>query len=278
MTLLRDKIYVAFDTETTGLSARQGKVVEIAGVRFTGTGTEIARFSTLANPGSPIGAEVTRIHGIDDTMVAHAPSSADACEQFAHWLCPQDVLLAHNAAFDVAFITSELIRSDLSCPKNAVVDTLRCARQMDIRVKNHKLGTLVEYFGFPATGYHRAMADSLYVMQLFLEFINESPSMRIEELQIRAGVDDHHASVSNHMDLQPRFQNLAETIAAGEVLTMRYDGSSSAGPKRVMPLTLCSVAGVRYLVAQCMADGSVRQFELDRIISLEAPRPRGSRI
>ena len=74
MTNLADRIYVAFDTETTGLSPKNAKVVEIAGVRFTAGGDEISRFSTLANPGDPMSPEVIQIHGIKDDMVRRAPA------------------------------------------------------------------------------------------------------------------------------------------------------------------------------------------------------------
>ncbi|MEZ6195298.1 MAG: exonuclease domain-containing protein [Planctomycetota bacterium] len=273
MTLLRDRMFVAFDTETTGLSPRQANVVEIAGVRFTGGGNEIARFSTLANPGGPIDPFVTSIHGIDDAMVLHAPSSFEACRQFASWLRPDDILVAHNAAFDVGFITSELTQGEWPCPRNVVVDTLRCAKFMDLDVRNHKLGTLVEYFGFPETGYHRAMADSLYVKSLFVEFLREFPSMTLEEIRLRAGVDDHHTSVSAAMSLSPRFSRLPAAIAAGEILIVRYDENGQSGKaRRILPLSLCSVGGVKHLVAQCMHDGGVKQFELDRIVALDSAR------
>ena len=58
---LSRQVFIAFDTETTGLSPQNSNVIEIAGVRFTGTGQEIARFSTLANPGVRIDPEVTKI-------------------------------------------------------------------------------------------------------------------------------------------------------------------------------------------------------------------------
>lgn len=273
MTQLRDRMYVAFDTETTGLSPRQSNVVEIAGVRFTGSGTEIARFSMLANPGGPIDPVVTRIHGIDDTMVTHAPSSIDACQQFSEWLRDDDILVAHNATFDVAFIASELTRGELPCPRNLVVDSLRCARLMHLDVPNHKLGTLVEFFGFPESGYHRALADSIYVMSFMREFMREFPAMTLEELTLRAGVDNHQISATSAMALSPRFSRLHDAISSGEIIMLRYDETGlSAKPRRVLPLSLLSVGGVKHLVAQCMNDGGVKQFELDRIIALDALR------
>ena len=169
----KERIYVAFDTETTGLKPQQANVVEIAGVRFTGDGDEISRFSTFANPGGPMSPEVISIHGISDAMVSRAPDPSNACRQFASWLHKDDILVAHNAAFDVTFISTELTRGGHPAPHNRVIDSLKLTRLLELPVKNYKLATLVDHFGFPESGYHRAMADSLYVMHLVTTLIKQ---------------------------------------------------------------------------------------------------------
>ena len=269
-----DRIFVAFDTETTGLSPKQAKVVEIAGVRFTGTGDEISRFSTLANPGDPMSPEVISIHGINDAMVQRAPTPTEACRQFAAWLHEDDVLVAHNAGFDVAFIATELKRGGLPCPRNRVLDTLRWARDLKLPTANCKLQTLVDHYGLPETGYHRAMADSLHVMQLMLRFLEPEPPHRLEQLMRRATVNNHDAT-HHGFHLAPRFATLPDAIDRGDVLEMRYDGDDHHGiPQRILPLTLCSIGETDYLMAQCMTDGGVKQFRLDRVIALSEGNPR----
>ena len=53
---------------------------------------------------------------------------------------------------------------------------------------------------------------------------------------------------------------------------MRYDGER---PQRVLPLTFCKDQGVDCLMVQCLTDGSVRRFELHRIIELCATENSG---
>ena len=274
MTDLRQRVFVAFDTETTGLEPRDGHVVEIAGVRFTGDGREIGRFATLANPGRPINADVTRIHGIDDTMVAYAPDSTEACRQFTAWIDEEDLLVAHNAPFDVAFISSELTRGRIESPRNDVIDTLLCMRSLDLPVPSYRLGTLVEHFGFESNGYHRALQDALHVRDLLLEFLNRNPGMSLGMLLGVGGVETHYKTAPSTMRLMPRFASLHEAIDRGELLSMRYDGDDELGfgAHRILPLTLTASDGKEFLVAQCMHDGGVREFRLDRIIEFHEVR------
>ncbi len=259
----KERIYVAFDTETTGLKPQQSNVVEIAGVRFTGDGDEISRFSTFANPGDPMSQEVINIHGISDAMVSRAPDPSNACRQFASWLHEDDILVAHNAAFDVTFISTELTRGGHAAPHNRVVDTLKLTRMLELPIKNYKLGTLVEYYGFKESGYHRAMADSLYVMQLITKLISQHEPREFEELMRRATTTSHAATAPSTVGLAPRFSEIPHAIRRGDVLIMRYAGER---PQRVLPLTFCKFGDNDCLMAQCMSDGSVRQFQLSQII------------
>lgn len=274
MSEIRQRIFVAFDTETTGLDPRRGNVVEIAGVRFTASGQEISRFATLANPGRPIGADVTEIHGIDDTMVSRAPNSSMACMQFARWLHDEDILVAHNAAFDVAFIATELTRADEDSPRNVVLDTWKLAKMLHLPVPSFRLQALLEHFGITHHGLHRAMADALNVRSLFLEFLKQLPTTRLSELEAGAAVESHHQRAPSTLPLLPRFAALHEAIDRGHVLCMTYEDDASFRPRRVLPLTVSARGGHEYLVAQCMADGSVQQFELDRIVTLDEVKVR----
>ena len=64
---------VAIDTETTGLDARNARIVEIARIKLQVDGTREVRTRRL-NPGMPIGAAATAVHGITDADVASEPT------------------------------------------------------------------------------------------------------------------------------------------------------------------------------------------------------------
>jgi DNA polymerase III epsilon subunit-like protein len=99
---LSDLVFVAFDVETTGLSPIACRLVELCAIRFSLGEGQLETFSTLINPGLPIPAEVSALHGITDEMVRDAPEAGAALQNFLNWLGgDRPVLLAHNANFDV---------------------------------------------------------------------------------------------------------------------------------------------------------------------------------
>jgi DNA polymerase III subunit epsilon len=158
--------FTAFDTETTGLDPRACRVVEVGGIRFDSRGIS-ARFNTLIDPGVPMPAEVTRINGITDAMLAGQPKAEAALADFLRF-AGNAVLVAHNAPFDVSFVNEELARLGKPALKNRVVDTRIFARDMFPGLPNYKLQDLAVRFGITAIDAHRAEDDARVCMELFL--------------------------------------------------------------------------------------------------------------
>ncbi len=109
---------IFFDTETTGLlvpnepdPAKQPRIVEIAAVKTDAELNEVARMSTLINPGVPIPPEVTKIHGIADAEVAAAPTFARALKEciLPFWV-GEETVVAYNVEFDLGMLRWELVR------------------------------------------------------------------------------------------------------------------------------------------------------------------------
>src|SRR5215203_71679 len=91
---------VVLDTETTGLDPRTARVVEIAAVRLVSGRLDAgAPFRRLVQPGGPIPASATRIHGIDATVVAGAPTFTDVWTEFSVYHGGA-VLIGHTVGFD----------------------------------------------------------------------------------------------------------------------------------------------------------------------------------
>ena len=66
-------IFVAFDTETTGFSLKNDRLVEIGAVKFRGNGEVLAVTNWLINPGMPVPFYATEVNGITTEMVTNAP-------------------------------------------------------------------------------------------------------------------------------------------------------------------------------------------------------------
>jgi DNA polymerase-3 subunit epsilon len=157
---LDDLDLVVVDVETTGFLPEDATIIEIGAVRLGGAQVT-GEFFSLVNPATPIPAAITELTGISDAMVSHAPPAVSALGAFLTFArgC---VLVAHNAPFDLGFLTSGCRSSGLAWPAAAVLDTAVLARLLlgPDQVPDSKLATLAEYFATRVAPCHRALADA----------------------------------------------------------------------------------------------------------------------
>jgi DNA polymerase-3 subunit epsilon len=158
--LLESINLVVVDVETTGWLPEDSRITEIGAVRLSG-GQLTGEFSSLVNPGSPIPADITGLTGISDEMVRSAPPAATVLPAFLGFAngC---VLAAHNAPFDLGFLTAACRMSGLRWPAAAVLDTAVLARLVlgPPEIPDCKLATLADFFTAPTRPCHRALADA----------------------------------------------------------------------------------------------------------------------
>lgn len=102
---------VVVDTETTGINPDQDAIIELGMVLFefdplTGQAYRVlAVFDELEDPGYPISAESTAVHGISDNMVAGKIIDDVAVAKFLEGV---SIVIAHNAKFDRVFLEKRL--------------------------------------------------------------------------------------------------------------------------------------------------------------------------
>lgn len=164
---LRACKFVAFDTETTGLLPVQDKIIELSAVRFDLESNQYESFNELVNPGFPIPESSSRINGITDQDVQDKPFIKDILIKFSRFVGDDNILLAHNSEFDVHFLGAAYQQENLEFPENEVWDTLAISRGLINNVRDHKLETLVRHYGIKVNTFHRALMDSIYVMEVF---------------------------------------------------------------------------------------------------------------
>ena len=163
--LISAERYVALDIETTGLDPALEQILELAAVRVE-NGEITERFSQLIRPTKPISPFITQLTGIDDRMVANAPSIEVVLPEFLAFL-EDDLLLGHNTAFDLRFIRyhSMVVLKRKVC--NPYTDTLRISRLLFPNLSNHKLSTLIQTFGVGDTVEHRALSDAVQTARCY---------------------------------------------------------------------------------------------------------------
>ncbi len=159
-TPLDEVTFVVVDLETTGGRPAEAGITEIGAVAVRG-GQVLGEFATLVHPGKPIPPFVAALTGITDATVAGAPPLRAVLPGFLEFL-GDAVLVAHNAPYDVGFLTAACTRLGYEWPRPRVVDTARLARVTLHRdeVRNCKLGTLASHFRAAVTPTHRALDDA----------------------------------------------------------------------------------------------------------------------
>lgn len=166
---LEDQTFVVFDVETTGLSAVYDTIIEIAGVKIK-NGEIIDQFESFANPHRPLPKVITEITGITDDMLVGAPEVDDVLQRFYDWI-GGDILVAHNATFDIGFLNAGLGKIKIAALENAIIDTLELARFLFPELGNHRLNTLCNHLDVELTQHHRAIYDAEATGYLFWKFL-----------------------------------------------------------------------------------------------------------
>jgi DNA polymerase III epsilon subunit family exonuclease len=174
--------FVVVDVETTGWHPEESGITEIGAVRF-GSGLPEAEYSALVNPGAPIPDSITELTGITDSMVRQAPPVAAVMPGFLAFArgC---VVAAHNAPFDIGFLTAACSSARLPWPAFQVVDTAALARTVldETEVPDCKLATLAGFFGTRVRPCHRALADARATTEVLRALLGRLQSTGVQTL------------------------------------------------------------------------------------------------
>lgn len=144
------------DLETTGATPLRDRITEIALVRFE-HGVEIARWQTLVNPEQPIPPFIQNLTGINNEMVANAPTFAEVADKLLSFL-EGSVLAAHNVRFDHGFIKAEFKRIGIPL-RQKVLCTVKLSRLLYPEHKSHGLDAISKRHNIENIARHRAMGD-----------------------------------------------------------------------------------------------------------------------
>lgn len=168
--LLERARFVVFDLETTGLTPRTARICEIGAQRVEALELTDS-FSTLVDSGTAVPAAVTALTGIDRPMLRGAPGAALATRRFLAFAA-DDVLVAHNARFDLAFLDAEVARLTGQRVAALAVDTVWLARRLlGQRIRRVSLAALAHFFGVSVEPCHRALPDAQATAEVLVALI-----------------------------------------------------------------------------------------------------------
>lgn len=176
MLLKLNRPIVCFDLETTGTNPRHDRIIEVAALRVNPDGKE-ERYVSRVNPGCPIPAASTRIHGIHDEDVAGEPTFAEIAPQLALFLHNADLTGYGIARFDVPMLVEEFKRAgmDFDVADHCILDAQKIFHKREPR---DLTAALKFYCDDVLEGAHGAEADTVAawrVLQGQLEYYQDLP-------------------------------------------------------------------------------------------------------
>lgn len=162
---------VVLDCETTGLNVGLDRVLSVAGIRVHGL--RLLRqetFDFLVDPGEPIAAASTAIHGITNAMVWGEPSLAERWSELEP-LLRDCVVVGHNVGFDLTILEIELRRAGIHWHRPPSLCTLQLAATLEPELPNLNLETLAAAYGIEVAGRHTALGDALVTAEVYLRLV-----------------------------------------------------------------------------------------------------------
>lgn len=162
--------FVFFDLETTGLSPRGCRIIEIAALRVAKGGVACSSFHTLVRIEEPLPYFITRLTGITDDMLLFDGDPIElALPRFAKFIGNLPVV-SYNVSFDMGFLRAEAQRQGMRFA-NAPVCALQLARAKLPDLPNYQLKTVASHFGVSSEQAHRALDDCEVGLRVFTELM-----------------------------------------------------------------------------------------------------------
>ena len=176
--------HLVLDTETTGLSAKDGhRIIEIGVVEMVNLSVTGCFLHLYINPERDIDVSAQDIHGLSSEFLADKPIFSDILTEFTDFI-KDDLLVIHNAPFDIGFLNAELSRCGhppLSMQR--VIDTLPLARQKYPGAQA-TLDSLCRRFGVDNSqrDLHGALIDADLLASVFVELKGgRQPDLKLED-------------------------------------------------------------------------------------------------
>jgi DNA polymerase III subunit epsilon len=151
--------FVVIDVETSGLSARRDRILQIAAVELDTNGSVVNEWSSFVRPRfGRVGP--THVHGLTSASLRSAPAFRVVAPELAQQL-EGAVVVGHNIDFDWAFVRRSMRRARVPLAPTARLCTLDLSRSLDPdRLMSHKLADVCTRFHVVLDNAHDARADA----------------------------------------------------------------------------------------------------------------------
>ncbi|MCH8034573.1 MAG: GIY-YIG nuclease family protein [Bacteroidetes bacterium] len=242
--------FSVIDVETTGLSAKTNRIIEIGLVKLRNYKI-VDRYETLINPGIYIPSFISQFTGITDEDVADAPFFSDIIEDLKHFI-GETIISGHNLSFDSSFIKYEFLRNGEEPLYNEQVCTLKLARRMFPDLRSKSLTSITNHLKLRNKSPHRALGDAEVTARALIKMIkqlkNDSKVETVDDLlkfqkrstagktvKIKESLREDISSLPNAPGVYYFINNRGKVIYVGKAKSLRdriRSYFSSAAPKK----------------------------------------------
>jgi len=179
-------IEVVLDTETTGLSTREGhRLVEIGCIELDNLIPTPKKFHCYLNPGRKVSEKALAVHGYTDEFLSTKNKFSEIVDDFLNFINDK-ILIIHNAEFDLSHLNNELALLGKKKINNTVVDTLSLARDkfpgsqisLDALCKRYRIDNSKRF-------QHTAIIDCELLSKVYINLLDQKePSLNFQSQEV----------------------------------------------------------------------------------------------
>ena len=202
---------IVLDTETTGLDPKQGhRIIEVAAIELDGRKVSARNFHRYINPEREIDEGAAAVHGLTLDRLQNEPKFAEIASALLEFIDGAELII-HNAPFDIGFLNAELALAGLSPLKNAVIDTLKVAKELHPGKKNN-LNALCDRYQIDNSHrtLHGALLDTELLAEVYLGMTRGQESLLGEESSDADGVQFNDSGEAIRLRVRVLAANAAE--------------------------------------------------------------------
>lgn len=168
--------YVVVDVETSGTNPAADRILSLAALTICRDGTIGRTLYSLLDPGVDPGP--TDIHGLTTAMLTGQPRYRDVAPTLAQLLSGR-ILVAHNVAFDYAFLSAEARRSHTTLPVTSALCTVELSKLLRLGVGSLRLASLARHWGITQTNPHEALDDARVLAGILTHSLTRATALGI---------------------------------------------------------------------------------------------------
>ena len=201
---------VVLDTETTGLSTKEGhRIVEIGCIELENLIPTKNNFHCYLNPERKVSENALKVHGYTDQFLSDKMKFSQVVDEFLNFIKDKRLII-HNAEFDLSHLNNELKIIKKNLINNEIIDTLVLAREkfpgspssLDALCKRYRIDN-------SKRTQHSALVDCALLSKVYINLIDQKePTLDFKRADIKSNIINGDGILYSKKVIEPNFEEL----------------------------------------------------------------------